>query len=367
MDAIFTIGIFISLFQFILLLNKKSKSLPDKLLTVWMLIIGVHLLSYHLYQLGYWDTYPHLVGTTAPFPFFYGPMLYLYVSHSLKNENRLSKTDYLHFLPILLSYLYLFRFFFFYSAEEKRLIDSGELDDFQTFSVVLLAGFAISGIAYSIFSYRKLNKYASLLEHNFSNTESINLNWLKSLIWGVAILFLLVAIFAFTRDSIGIRHTDYIIYTTIIVGILMLGFFGIRHQNIFTDNAIVEVKPKEAYNKSGLKREEAQQKRAELLQVMETEKPFLNPKLSLTSLANLLGTSPNHLSQIINQFEQKNFNDFVNQYRVEEFIQLASGKKQYSFLALALEAGFNSKSTFNKLFKKLKGMTPSQFLAQNKA
>jgi AraC-like DNA-binding protein len=370
MNVIFIIGIFIAFFQFVLLLNKRSKSLPDVLLAMWMLGIGIHLLSSNFYHLGYWEKYPHLIGITAPLPLIYGPLLYLYVSHSLKNETRLSKFDYLHFIPIVFSYIYLSRFYFFYSASEKRMIDSEKMDDFQTFSIILLIGIVVSGITYSIIAYIKLNKYAILIDNNFSNNDSINLNWLKSLIWGVGILFLVVATFVISKDLLKIDlaiNPDIIIYSCMTLSILLLGYFGIRHQNIFTDNIIVENTSKDSYHKSGLKEDEASMIHQRLLQIMEEEKPYLQPKLSLTNLAYLVNTSPNHLSQIINQFENKNFNDFVNQYRVEEFIHLAIENNQYSYLALALEAGFNSKSTFNKLFKKHKGMTPSQFLAQKRA
>ena len=77
--------------------------------------------------------------------------------------------------------------------------------------------------------------------------------------------------------------------------------------------------------------------------------------------------SPNHLSQIINQYEQKNFYDFVNAYRVEEFIQQASENPHLSILAVALDAGFNSKSSFNSVFKKHKGITPSKYMADQTA
>jgi len=78
----------------------------------------------------------------------------------------------------------------------------------------------------------------------------------------------------------------------------------------------------------------------------------------------MLGVLPNHLSQIINQYEEKNFYDFVNSYRVEEFITLAKKDidKNFNLLGLAYEAGFNSKSSFNQVFKKITGKTPSEFL-----
>ena len=104
-------------------------------------------------------------------------------------------------------------------------------------------------------------------------------------------------------------------------------------------------------------------KHHELLELMNNENPYLNPKLTLTELAESLKISPNHLSQIINQNEQVNFHDFVNKYRVEEFIQKVQNNKSYSLLAHALDSGFNSKSTFNSVFKKLKSVTPSQYIA----
>jgi len=367
MNVIFTIGIFISLFQFVLLLNKKTKSLPDKILAVWMIVISVHLTSYYLYYLGYWDKYPHLVGTTVPFPLLYGPILYLYTLYSLKNDTQIIKKDFLHFTPVILSYLYMFKFYFFYSVDEKRLVDIGEINDFDIFTNLLLLAFIISGISYSVLSYQLLNKYKQLIDNNFSNTELMNLNWLKSFIWGVGLIFLTVIIIIISRDFIGLEYgfnPDYIFYSLLVFAILILGYFGIRHQNIFVDNVIIEVNEiKGEYKKSGLKEDIASIKYNSLLELMAEQKPYLEPKLTLNTLANLLAISPNHLSQIINQYEQQNFNDFINRYRIEEFIKRASENNNFSFLVHALDSGFNSKSTFNSVFKKQKGVTPSQFMS----
>ena len=96
---------------------------------------------------------------------------------------------------------------------------------------------------------------------------------------------------------------------------------------------------------------------------MENEKPYLNAKLTLNELSQRLEMSSNNMSQLINQYEQVNFYDFVNKYRVEEFISRAQSNSSFSILAHALDSGFNSKSSFNTVFKKLKSETPSQFLA----
>jgi AraC-like DNA-binding protein len=368
MDMIFTIGIFTSLFFFVLLLNKKHKSLPDNILAIWMLVIGIHLTNYYIYAKGYWDQYPHLIGITAPVPFFYGPLLYLYVAYSISDRSTLRRQDFLHFLPVLLSYLYLSKFFFFYSAEQKRMVDQGLVDDFGTFSNLMVIGFIVSAIAYAICAYRLLNRYKRLLENNFSNPERINLNWLKGFIWGVALLFTTVTVVLVSKNVLGISYPftpDLIFYAIIVLGILCLGYFGIRHQNIFTDNVVLDEveNTRSHYKKSSLNNDLAVEKHQALTKLMTEQKPYLESNLTLNGLAEKLDVSLHHLSQIINQFEGQNFNDFVNKYRVEEFIERASKDSHYSFLALALDSGFNSKSTFNAVFRKHKGVTPSQFLA----
>ena len=129
MIIVLNIGIVLSLFLGILLFSKKDKGLTDNILSIWLIVIGIHLAGYFIYYKGYWEIYPHLIGVTAPLPFLYGPFLYLYVVYSIKSENHLQKVDYLHFSPALISYLYMIPFLFFYTAEEKVLVDKGLVDD----------------------------------------------------------------------------------------------------------------------------------------------------------------------------------------------------------------------------------------------
>lgn len=105
---------------------------------------------------------------------------------------------------------------------------------------------------------------------------------------------------------------------------------------------------------------------SQLLAYMEEEEPFLNPALSLRSLAEQVGLHPNKLSWLLNESLGKNFNTFVNQYRVARFKELAldAANAHISLLGLAYESGFNSKTVFNTYFKKEVGMTPRAFLKQ---
>ncbi len=366
MDAIYIIGIFISFFIAVLLLTKSGKSLPDKILAAWMVVIGIHLLHFYAYTLGYWTKYPHLVGITAPFPLFYGPMLYFYILYSVRMEKQIRKVDYLHFLPIVLSYLYLIPFFFFYTAEEKQLVDQGELEVFSTFITLSLIGFAISFITYPILSYKQLTKHQKLVAVNFSYDEGINFTWLRNIIICLGVFFittLIVLMFQRILDFEFGFQPDNIFYGLAIIFVIILGYFGVKQQNIFSPQLHINPIVKTEYEKSGLKATVAKTYHRQLLAKMLSEKPYLDSKLTLSKLASMLAISSNHLSQIINQYEKVNFRDFVNQYRIDEFKALAKKNPHYSILALALEAGFNSKSAFNQIFKKQTGKTPSQYLS----
>ena len=97
---------------------------------------------------------------------------------------------------------------------------------------------------------------------------------------------------------------------------------------------------------------------------MLKERPYLDPRLNLSDLSEMINCSPNQLSQLLNENIGKNFYDYVNEYRLGYFRELTRNprNKQFTFLSLAYESGFNSKSTFNSFFKKSTGVTPSEYL-----
>ena len=250
----------------------------------------------------------------------------------------------------------------------------------------------VSGV-YFVLTYRKINAYEQVISDNFGYNEGISLQWLRLLLIGFGVIFgVMMGVYAvqyLLEIEIGF-NIEILFFALFILLIFLIGFWGIRYQGIFgasrtgsvshtggvtnlsdksdgvdNFNTFEEETKAPEYRKSGLKAEEAPELHQQLLQLMQTEKPYLEPKLSLAQLAEILGVLPNHLSQIINQYEAKNFYDFVNSYRVEEFIALAKKDtdKNFNLLGLAFEAGFNSKSSFNQVFKKFKGKTPSEFLS----
>ena len=118
------------------------------------------------------------------------------------------------------------------------------------------------------------------------------------------------------------------------------------------------------YQKSGLSADAAEALHRQLAQAMQDEKYYLDGELSLSGLASQLNTQPNYLSQVINEREGKNFYDYINTLRIEEFKRVAASpdQRKYTLSALAQHCGFNSKSSFNRCFKKVTGQSPSEFV-----
>lgn len=385
MSSLFVIGIFLCCFLSVLLFSKTAKRLPDNILGVWLLCIAAYLLNYYLHYLGYWEKYPHLVGATHPFPLLFAPFVYLYVVANLRQPQRLYWRDGLHFLPFAVTYVLMFPFLFGYSAAEKAMIDQADYHSpYQWLFTISFIAFVIVCVAYSVATYHKINQYEQIIGEQFAYNEGISLQWLRLLLIGFGIIFSVMIVGYVLQFLLEIElavNIELIFLGLFVLLIALIGFWGIRYQGIFTAEKpkvlYSSEKPEETeeteeplkmpeYRKSGLKPEEAKNLHQQLLTLMATEKPYLEPKLSLAQLADSLGVLPNHLSQIINQYEGKNFYDFVNTYRVDEFIALAKKDtdKNFNLLGLAFEAGFNSKSSFNQVFKKIKGQTPSQFVNQ---
>ena len=377
MSTIFTIGIFLSLFLAVLLFTKKHRILSGTILGICLISISIYLLNYYLHYLGYWQKYPHLVGATHPFPLLYGPFVYLYVVMNLRKEQRFKWKDILHFLPFMLTYVSMFPFLFGYSAEQKAMIDEEDFNSpFRYFFILTFIEYAIVSAVYLILTYIKINHYQRIIKINFGYNEGISLWWLLMLLDGFGIIYAagVVSFIYVAQFDLNINfgfNAELIPYALFVVFVAFIGFFGIRYQGVFTNEikAIELVEPQEEnkYKKSGLKDAEGELLHKQVCALMQKEKPYLEPKLSLGQLAEMLGVAANKLSQVINQYEEKNFYDFVNGYRVQEFIVRAQceSNKNLNLLGIAYGSGFNSKSSFNQVFKKMMGETPSAYLKRN--
>ena len=364
---IFIAGGTLAFFFELLLLAKKSKSISDKILAFWMFIIGLHLFFYYFYIRDTDFIHPYLIGFSSPLPFIHGPMLFLYTGSLTSYFTKWKPKYFLHFLPVLLIFIYYFNFFI--SSEEGRnefvrnLIRNPDIVQKSYFPLVLISGFSYIFLTYLLFRRHHRN-----ILNNFSNSnESNNLHWLRNILSGMLIIWMMVLLSHFVTDSFP---QDTLIYISVSLFVVFIGFFGLRQGNIFMNLqncCIIEgltEDNQQRYSKSGLKDERADEIKQQLKELMAERRLFLDENISLPQLADIINIHPNYLSQVINERFQKNFYDFINSYRIAEFQRIVSIEKnrKKTFYALALDCGFNSKASFNNSFKKLTGTTPSEFV-----
>ena len=208
----------------------------------------------------------------------------------------------------------------------------------------------------------KLNRYQKFLLENYSSLTGKSLKWLRNLI-AASLIIVIVWVYGHLQFILG--YEDELIYELVALGLILflfwMGYFVILQYPLFQvvpySNKSL---PKESSKKLSPKTE---QYHGQLLQLMKEQQLFADPELNLASLAEKLQISAGYLSQIINEKEEKNFFEFVNGYRVNAAKEKLTDNTydQYSILGIALESGFSSKSTFNSLFKKYTGQTPSAY------
>ncbi|RED24704.1 helix-turn-helix protein [Flavobacterium cutihirudinis] len=356
-------GIIITFFLVVILASKKNKSEADKILACWLFFTGFHLFLYYLHYKNDFASFPFLLGFELPMPLLQGPFLYLYTS-ALTSQNEHKKYNLFHFLPFLIACLILIPFFEL-SFEEKLEVFKNEGKGYENLILILYTAILISGIVYALLSLQKLSKHRKNISEAFSSTEKINLSWLQYLILGSSIIWIVVIFF-----------NDEYIFSVVVFYLMFIGYFGIKQVGIFTNQTISENKismistvenietEKIKYEKSSLSDSERQSIHHNLTTIMTNEKLYKNPDLTLSELSQKLNIHPNVLSQVINSAEGKNFYDYINSQRVAEFkkLILLPENQKFTLLSVAFECGFNSKTAFNRNFKKETGISPSEYL-----
>ena len=205
--------------------------------------------------------------------------------------------------------------------------------------------------------------YRKVVKSKFSSLNKINLDWLRFIIRS----FAAITIIAMIHNVIPALGNIIFLYITLILLLIFTFFFinrvlvkALNQPEIFAGIEFKETNEK--YVGSGLNEEEIGNYYSQLLSILENEKLYLNPELVLQDLADRMQSSSKVLSQVINQRSGLNFFDFINSYRCEELKSImADADPKVTILEIMYQAGFNSKSSFNKEFKKLNGITPTEF------
>ncbi len=347
-------------------LTKDQKQLPDKLLGIIMFLFSADLMFVYVQITDYWKTHPHLIGLTATVPYLYGPILYLFAKSISEKINRLRQIDYLHFLPFVIMNIWGLGNVYFRDAEYKFGLITNSTDE----PIISILGMCIPvvGIIYVFFSSKVFYNYRKRIKENFSNIDQINMEWLRYFLIGNGVVWSFVILAYLVSENLPewFRH-NWLIYIPLSVFIFVIGYISLTRKSSYLVNSaeiIQETTP--AYSRSGLTDSQADDIIERLYKIMQHEKPYKNSSLRLQDLSNSLNIPPHYLTEILNTRLKQNFYDYINKFRVDEVKSLIEQdrNKKYNLLNLALEAGFSSKSSFNSIFKKHTGLTPSQFRSE---
>ncbi|WP_459454480.1 helix-turn-helix domain-containing protein [Aquirufa sp. Wall-65K1] len=314
--------------------------------------------------------------------FAFAPLYHLYIEKLLfKSSDFKIKWRWIYLPSLLQALIYLPYFNLDYNTFRYA-----QLNHEPSFQILfLLIGSA--GIIWNLIQWNKFrkildiylekSKISSSFEENLSYLGITQIIYLACIILGFLALILYLLGFVIDEDltllSSQIVDLIWVVFASLP---FFLGYYAIHQPEIFkisqkhnilgSESEIdlnTPIQRENTYvpgNKEVVKDELAER----IVEIMVQSKPYLNPKLTLNDLANQLNVSPHVMSKTLNDSFQKNFFDFINTYRTEAFKEKLDDPKfqNYTFLAVAFEAGFNSKTAFNRSFKRVTGQSPSEYL-----
>jgi len=353
--------LFVALF---LILHRKGNRTNNRILGIVFLLFAISLGDFAIRISGIEIQYQVLHLIDDGFFFLYGPLIYFYVRGVVYIDIKFRAKDLLHLVPYFAYCCYLA-----YSLVMLDPTEQSELSQ-KIITATLPVWVYLVGISIYIYTFTYLwladkcvKTYLKVLKTKFSSLSKINLTWLRFIIRS----FAAITIIAMVHNVIPALGNIVFLYATLILLLLFTFFFinrvlikALNQPEIF---AGIELKEStEKYAGSTLSKEEIGEYYSKLKSILENEKFYLNPELVIKDLADRMNSSAKVLSQVINQQSGQNFFDFINSYRCEEVKSImALADAKVTILEIMYQAGFNSKSSFNKEFKKLNGVTPTEF------
>lgn len=387
-SSLLLIPFFHGMLYAVLLFRKAitTRTKSNFFLAAFLVLCALYIAPWMLGFAGWYDNQPYRdILFYIPFQqlFFIGPLLYFYTQSLLNPAFRFRRNTLIHFLPGVLyvaymAYLwvydcFLYNGYYFYADQSDK--------DFDAWYQYL--GLA-SMVYYLILSLRYYNVYKKLIFQYTSYAESILFRWIKHYLIAFLVMLLLPVVF----DVIGLMYPEVKTYTgswwfflcfSLITFYIALSGYSNSVQtaipfelpatgeqsvvilNDDTDDAPEEIQTEFVTAKKN--HFEADTWKEKIEKLLVEAKPYENPDLTLSDLAQQLQTNASVISKAINQGFEMNFNDLINHYRVEAVKEmLAQGaQKKSTLLGIAYDCGFNSKATFNRAFKKNTGVSPKDY------
>jgi AraC-like DNA-binding protein len=345
----------------LLFFTRRGNRRANKIMAIFLLALAIAMANGIISLLGLYDIWPALSILMGSVALTYGPLFYLYIRAMTAKDHRWTPFDVLHGVPFLLGMLV-------YGAYLRLPGGGSALSGFIGFAVrspwlIVTILSTLQTVVYVASVIRLLWAHSERIKATYSTIDRINLGWLRrrlvvyAAIWAVGLV--MVAAVGFESRAIGL--VGQIVSFLIALNTFMTGYLAMLQPEIFFGP--LEARPVRRYERSSLTPENAALHKTRLLEMMEREKSFLDPEITLPKLAQALEIPVAHLSRVINDLFGRNFYEFINHYRVEDakrrLAMPDAGREK--LITVALDCGFNSLATFNRVFKELAGRTPSDY------
>jgi AraC-like DNA-binding protein len=352
-----------------LLSNKKGRRMSNLFLGSFFLVLALNFLDSYLIMLKMNMINVIFLITASNFPLLFGPLLYFYTKSNLFKIDFNYKKILLHFMPFFSLCFATLVFLYMQDNNSKRIIiqsiNTRQIPKELYYSSILLG---THFCVYAVLSLRLISDYRKMATKKFSIDQRSNINWLSSVL--IFIITFMIASMANNFLEFTVLAKYYFFILTILI-LMLFVFINYLLLSALKTPMIFHYIDKDEFNGTSkktapvnLSTTPATTKKVDLLlQFMLTEKPYLNPDITLDDLANGLSYSAKETSSLINEYLHQNFFDFINRYRIEDakYIMKNSMDKKITILEILYEVGFNSKSSFNRLFKRYTGSTPTEF------
>ncbi|RSK36216.1 helix-turn-helix domain-containing protein [Hymenobacter metallilatus] len=366
-----------------LLWAAPANRLPNRFLALLMLSLALWLLDGFFRVANVYGQNPEWYFVPIYYSFAFGPLLYFYVRSLINHNFRFTRGHLVHFGPVLVQAgLY---WWLRLQPYATRLWFWQQVHRPVTYRLEFV-GTWISLAVYLLLSLQLLRRYRHWLTDNFSEVSRLRLQWLRVLLVAVGVVSLQWLLEVVLREFFGLYY-EYD-YSTELLGVMLflIGIVGLRQADMravrFEPEAPEPALPAPpepaaapAAVPSGQPRPDtpaANEALAPALneaalhrirQALEEEQLYLNPTLTLAELAAHTGLAPRLISATVNQGFGQSFNDVVNGLRVAEVKRrlAAPDAQRFTLLGIALESGFNSKTTFNRIFKQFTGVAPREW------
>jgi AraC-like DNA-binding protein len=339
-----------------LLTTKSGRRTANRLLAALTLTISLAVSGSVLLTSNYVFAFPHLSRLHQPFVFLAAPLLYLYLRELTSREPRFKKQDFLHFIPFGLCAIYLLPYFLQSSTRKIQVLVAEYVQEsFGPWYYIRSALLISQVLVYLVLIVLLIIQYRKTKTRESPRDRAV-LFEVRFFVIAAAVLWVAVVLryaIPTTPNLLVPLGASMLIYA--------MGYLKLRRPE--AEIAERNEQPARKYEKSTLTPERSERYLERLLTFMKNEKPFIDGDLTIQKLAERLSIPSNHLSQTINERLGQTFSDFVNSYRVEEAKRRLRDPafSHLSVLGIAEEVGFNSKSSFNSVFKKHTNMTPSEF------